>query len=432
MLRSRDDRRRRALAEEGAREELDPVELSGRDAEPALYAAKAGDLADLRLRDLIPRHRRYLFAWAALLALANGLILVGHYYHDKLCAPLGTEGVAALDLRQPANLATWLIAVTTAGGACCAGLIYAWRRLRLDDYRGRYRWWLAAAVYLAVMSVVTVAPLHLLWQHIMLRLTGWSGWDQGAVWWAGPAALGGLAIALRLAIELTRARVALTLLLLGTFLLCGALAAQSGVLRLAAESAAAVSYGCQMLAGSILLLGFLCYARHVLLEIDGVIKPRKRMPGGEAKRGRKSMTRGEKTLLIDDAHSESPTVSAKSSEAAANAAKPVTDKAPVVNSPSSYSGAAIPKPHAFGANTNPHSTGRSPEPAKATSNGGYFSNQIGNRPSGVNAANQPQPAAKPQYDNADADPSSSGTGKMSRAERKKLRKQQRGQYEDDE
>ena len=45
---------------------------------------------------------------------------------------------------------------------------------RIDDFRGRYRIWLAAAMACLVLSANSIAGLHEVLADVMTRVTGWS------------------------------------------------------------------------------------------------------------------------------------------------------------------------------------------------------------------------------------------------------------------
>ena len=64
--------------------------------------------------------------------------------------------------------------------SCCSWrpstclLIYSIRRHRIDDFRGRYRVWLAAAVACVVLSADSVAGLHDALAQSLSHHTGWT------------------------------------------------------------------------------------------------------------------------------------------------------------------------------------------------------------------------------------------------------------------
>ena len=76
-------------------------------------------------------------------------------------AAMTTDGrVAAFDLDGEGSLAAWYSSLLLTVASLCALLCYSLRRHRLDDYKARYRIWLAAAMCWFVMGVDEAGSLH--------------------------------------------------------------------------------------------------------------------------------------------------------------------------------------------------------------------------------------------------------------------------------
>ncbi|MDX1964562.1 MAG: hypothetical protein SFX18_15530 [Pirellulales bacterium] len=428
MLRSRDDRRRRALVEESAlREGAEPQEPTIGGGAQVLYSQDAQRCGDLRLRDLIPRRKRILAICGTLWLLATTLILVAIYYQQDCCERLGVASLPAIDPRLPNNLAAWLTSMTLGLTGGLAGLIYTWRQYRLDDYRGRYRLWLIGAMFYGTLSVGVVAPVHKLWELLMVQATGFRGWDEGSVWWIGPLLVIGAGFGIRISLELARCPVALGKFLPGNGLILLAGVAQNQT-YLPSLPPFFASYACALVGSGLVMLGLCTYARHVLLEIDGVIKPRARQPQAEKPtRKRKS---GE-TVRIDAAHTPESDKPAKStsSPAASSTAKSekptsdgkvnpsgVTSQSQPVKTPAATpttkdanpatknSTGNVNRPHAFGTKPpGPLAGAIHQQQAKATVSANYTDDT-------------------PDSDDDDEGDDTGGNRKLSRAERKRLRK----------
>ena len=69
-------------------------------------------------------------------------------------------GVAAFDLGGKGSLAAWFSSLMLLAASLVAVLVYTVRRHRMDDYRGRYRVWLWAALCWFLMATDAAASLH--------------------------------------------------------------------------------------------------------------------------------------------------------------------------------------------------------------------------------------------------------------------------------
>lgn len=191
----------------------------------------------------------------------------------RLCG--GAEGLAALDLTARGSLAGWFSSLLLAWSAIMAAQTYNLRRYRVDDYKGRYRVWLWVPVLLVVASIDAATGLHAAIGGAMMRLGGGKTLGPDACWLALAAAVSGAA-ALRVAIEMRRSVAALVWLFgaltsygLAAALRAGLLAAPIGYEVFAGTTAA--------LAGHLLLwLTLLVYARYVYLDAQGLLVPRKK------------------------------------------------------------------------------------------------------------------------------------------------------------
>lgn len=188
----RDDRRRRLLVEEGlagdgpgstasARSGRGPVARRSRHYGDAEFLGRARSLFDL-----VPRGWG---AWFLLAALGSAVVGLIELAYAKL-PPEVVQATATFDLLAPGSLARWVGSLTLLTGAAMSVLIYAVRRHRTDDYRGRYRRWLVAAVVCAALAADEAAGIFPTLLTAAEHVSG-SGWLR-AHW---PVLVGGFALA---------------------------------------------------------------------------------------------------------------------------------------------------------------------------------------------------------------------------------------------
>jgi hypothetical protein len=385
MIRSRD--RRRNLTEESVHDES--THDSAHEArEPVAYGEGVTAFADLRLRDLIPRRRRFVAAWFSVAVLTMAAIIGAHLGRAAIAEWFQLATVPGLDLNQPANLAAWFSSVAFGGAGLLATIVYGLRRFRLDDYAGHYRLWLFVVPSLFLASVCAIVPLHEVWSLVCARLIGGNATDATVqLWWAAPAILAVVGIGGRVFFEVKRNKFCLASGLLGIASLSACLLTKSGYLAIAGVETCLLIEGTLMLGAGSIALCCLLYARQMLLEIEGVLSPHVRKP-----KPRKSKRKVEAELAESESKPRTWLSAGKfwrrDKPAAANAStetaeeKPKAKPAPVAAKPS------VPAPH-FAAK---------PAPQK--------------------------PAVNDDEDDDDTPASNVPRSKLSRAERKRLRRQE--------
>jgi hypothetical protein len=278
MIRSRIDRRRRTLTDDSASED-NSADWASEAREPAAYGHGVSAFADLRLRDLIPRRRRFVAAWLSLAVLVMAAIIGAHLGRAAIASWLQLGAVPGIDLSQPANLAAWFTSVAFGGAGLLATIIYGLRRFRLDDYQGQYRLWLFVVPSLFLGSICSIVPLHETWSLVCARLIGSQINDAlTKFWWVAPALLAIVGIGGRVFFEVKRNRTCLAAGLVGIASLSACLLAKSGYLAIAEVEESVLIWGTQMLGAGSLALCCMLYARQMLLEIEGVLNPQIRQP----------------------------------------------------------------------------------------------------------------------------------------------------------
>jgi hypothetical protein len=161
-----DERRRRVLMDEIA----SPTSDDQQDAPTAASSAKGPVRAycpavlnerQLRLTDLI-LVRPMLVAALLLLGL-TGIATVEAIHIHAATLPLkrgAAQLLAALDATARGSLVAWYSSLLLLAATALALIVFAIRAHRVDDYRGRYRIWLWAAAALAWLSLDAATGLH--------------------------------------------------------------------------------------------------------------------------------------------------------------------------------------------------------------------------------------------------------------------------------
>jgi len=284
LITARGDRRRRVLNEE-IKASSHPVHqrasiASGSSAqgttEPSLgYAPGAMPNAQPRITDFVPCRYRSLAACLIVgLAVLAGILALGRYA-AALATLSGVDSISAFQLGGVGSLSTWFCSVLFGVACLLSVLIYSLRRHRIDDYRGRYRVWLWAAAGCLAMSLNAVAPMHQLLADAMTRWTGWSALPGGAVWWLGACGVAFAVFGLRLLLDVRESKLALIAAVSAMACWTLVVAMQLGWLNFAADQSRMLLVSGAMMGGALLLvMTVLCYARHVILDAQGLLPDR--------------------------------------------------------------------------------------------------------------------------------------------------------------
>ena len=185
--------------------------------------------------------------------------------------------LTALDVMARGSLASWFSSVVLCCSSMGSLLVYLIRRHRMDDYRGRYRWWLWLAPLLLVVSVNAGTGLH----HVLSGLlTSFSGAEiaiGGKGWWLLAYGVVFLPVAAQLAIELWRSRLA-TMFLWGSLAAYGVAASfELQAVHCATVLATTITHSSLLLAAHFgVLLTVLAFARYVYLEAQDSLPEKKR------------------------------------------------------------------------------------------------------------------------------------------------------------
>ena len=241
------------------------------DAPASAYAAVVRFDCQRRVLDLLPR-RPLAIAWFLFGALLLvGLVELLHVGSQSMAVVLDSEDVRALNLDRPHNVSHWMSSMLMGIGSLMAVLIYSLRRHRVDDYHGRYRVWLWAALGCMLVSLAEASDLILLVHAACRHLAEMCSVADSVVW---PASVGTVltAAAIRLFFEVRRSRLAASTLVAsaGCFLIAAAVEHDLFV-EFTLANKSLVERGSWLVGYVLVLATFLWYARHVLLEIEGVV-----------------------------------------------------------------------------------------------------------------------------------------------------------------
>lgn len=271
---SRDDRRRRVLTEELLGSAASGVEPAMPSARVVAARHKEGSFMDRqpRITDLAPSRWGVI---ALLVLLGAGMIagLEALYYYMPSWAEHTTDGrIAAFDLDGEGSLGAWFSSLQLLGASLLSLIILSVRRQKADDYHGRYRVWFWAALLFFVMSVDEAASLHEGFKEMMTHLTGHRLAGDGSLWWAIAYVLVAGPIGLRVLLDVRRSRAAATCMVLTALLYVLAVAVQlEWILPQRGALGVMVEEGLEMTANLTLLLGLTLYARFAILEAQGLI-----------------------------------------------------------------------------------------------------------------------------------------------------------------
>ena len=290
----RDDRRRRVFCDAHWGAEA-PRRRSARrfDWEPPVRKSENyGDAEFLdelpRLIDLVPVRLPVILVLFVLgLGIIAGLEALYLWMPKSVMAVDGR--VAAFDLRGSANLAVWFSAMTLALAGAMAIVVYSVRRYRTDDYHGRYRVWLWAALCCFVISLDQTAHLREGFKQMAARLTGTPLYGDGSVWWiiAYVFLLG--AIGTRLWVDMFSSVLSSGALLAGTLCYGVIAAARFGLIQVPAGAQPGqpvepvmIEVGAQLLGNLWVLLAMGLHARHVILDAEGLLPQKTRKLAGKS------------------------------------------------------------------------------------------------------------------------------------------------------
>ena len=238
----------------------------------------------LRLLDLVPRQ---LFTWTVLTAVAVAAIVGLQFAYAWMAgrAAAGGPVLAALDVAAKGSLASWFSSLLLLGAVVAALLTYTVRRHRTDDYQGRYRVWIWAAAACLLLAADQATGLRAAFREMMTTLTGTPLLGNGDLWWVVAYAIIFGAIGSRVLIDV-RSCIPAAVALSGAAIAHAMTVAQVfGWELFDSEASRAIFRSASEMTGNLLLLAaFGLFARHVVLDAEGLL-PRRRQSDREDEQG---------------------------------------------------------------------------------------------------------------------------------------------------
>jgi hypothetical protein len=278
----RNDRRRRMLKDEvlSASTSRSAVRIESpadsNDDTPR-YSEAAGIENHPQITDFVPR--RYGTIVLVVLAGAGlcGLAAAVHYFLLPIAVSRGIGNLDAFDLGARDNLASWIASIVLFLASVFCLMTYSIRRHKIDDIRGRFRIWFLAAIAGLVLSANSVAGLHEAVANSMTSLTGWSALPGGAAWWLLLAGLPLAWVFIRMLQDTRECRVALALLVGAAISYSVSGACYFGYAPTVDARLQAVLVESPLLMGHWLLFAaVIANARFVVLDAQGLVTVRRR------------------------------------------------------------------------------------------------------------------------------------------------------------
>ncbi|MCE9554453.1 MAG: hypothetical protein K8T91_13890, partial [Planctomycetes bacterium] len=227
-----------------------------------------------RVSDFVPRRLAVVALLTALgTAAIGGLVALHHIASGSASGSVAM----ALDLRQHGSIASWLSAMLTMWTAAAALLVYSLRRHKQSDYHGRYRIWLWTALAALGMSLCSAAPVHQLMAEQLAARTSWHLPGGMLLFWLVPLGTVLAVVLLRLVLDVRSSRLTLTALSLTVAAhVAGLVLLHTGRTAWSPTVTVMAGVGSQLTANLLLLLSITLFARHVLLDIEGRLPRRER------------------------------------------------------------------------------------------------------------------------------------------------------------
>lgn len=222
-----------------------------------------------RITDLIPQ-KRWLIALLMLvwLSLIAGVVYL-HTQLDRWSEFVSRAALAPIDLSGVAGVATWFSSATLLLAAIGSWQVYNVRRHKTDDYRGTYRLWFWTAAWLVFASLEMTAGLRVTVQKICVHYSGSQLASNGDLWWILVFGVPSLVLAARLTFEMRKCKTAVVITVAAGIAYLYAAIFQVGYVPLAAELVVLHRWTSAMAAHFLVLATVAVYARHVLLDAQG-------------------------------------------------------------------------------------------------------------------------------------------------------------------
>lgn len=239
--------------------------------EPATYGANVNRRLRGRWFSLVPVKRRAIAAVGCVLLLVVASLGMAHWAANYW-QPLAQRPEVARPfyLDRPDSFGTWVRALFLAAAAGTATLIYQLRRYRNDDYRGSYRIWPPVIILIAIGSIDAVAGLFPWLGELIQWGMGRRVVVSGGDWMRMLLSVGGLALGVRILIELRSSKLALASMAIGSLFFAIPLLAQWEVLKPETPIRWFLITTSPLIAAAALWFACAAYLRKLFREVRGI------------------------------------------------------------------------------------------------------------------------------------------------------------------
>ncbi len=268
---SRTDRRRRAL-QDGGLAAVAEGSSATKPSEPragVAYDQPEQSLSFALAQRIVPQN-----AWmlAGCTALGLAAVIGGVAALERISGSSAVSGIDALQLNSGRSVVNWSGSVLLLGAWCLAIVVYQMRRRRTDDFRGCYRWWLAAVAALPIAALCRGVGLHGDLAQLAGQRMGWTAESSHMASLVGPLAFVFLPLAVRLGWQLRSSPLALAQLI-GSSVAYG-LSVAAGLGVAPAGWTGLAMYAGPLVAGVLLIGALAAFTRRMVLEASGSVAMR--------------------------------------------------------------------------------------------------------------------------------------------------------------
>lgn len=272
----RDDRRRRLLTDELTNSEewpaSHPHERKGEKQAESCHYGRAEFLEQqLRVLDLVPRRILVLLPLALATAAAIAGVEFAYFFMLEKVSD-GLPMIGAFDLATKGSLGGWFGSLLLLATSAMAVLVFMVRRHRIDDYQGRYRIWLWAAAACFLMAADQATNLRDGFRQLMVAWTTTPLMGDGSLWWVMVYVVATAAVGSRLLIDMRSSPFSVATLALAVLTHTAVVAACLGWIPLPDGGCnVMLRAGGEMTGNLLLLVAITVFARHVLLDAEGLL-----------------------------------------------------------------------------------------------------------------------------------------------------------------
>jgi hypothetical protein len=195
-----------------------------------------------------------------------------HGWQSNVSATNQGVQLTAFDLAGAGSLSSWFSSLILLAASVAALAVYTIRRHKTDDYHGRYRIWLWAALCWFLAATDVAANLHESLKLIMIHLTKTNIGGNGSLWWILPYGLVFGAVGSRLVLDMRQCKLSTTIFLMAAAGYLATAYLELGIAMIGDQAQAImIKAGVAMFSHLMLLLSMMLSARYVILDAEGLI-----------------------------------------------------------------------------------------------------------------------------------------------------------------